>query len=128
MTRKLKIINASLSLTSLFAYLEWGKNNHAYLFEAEREVIGQLIQAPSEILHPFIIIPLIGQILLLSTLVPKHPGARLSVIGMGCIGILIMFIFFIGIIAQHWYTVFSTLPFLSFAFMQMRLLRRKSEA
>ena len=125
MTRKLKLINASIVATSFLGYLEWGHNNRIFLGEAELQIIRQAFKAPSQILHPFIIIPILGQLLLLYSLFKKQPGARLSVIGMSCIGILLAFVFFIGIISRHWYTALSTLPFLFFAFMQLRLLRRK---
>jgi hypothetical protein len=125
MTRKLKLINASLVAASFVGYLEWGQNNHIFLGEAELQIIKKAFTAPSQILHPFIILPLLGQLLLLYTLFKKQPGARISLIGMSCIGILLAFVFFIGIISRHWYTVLSALPFLFFAFMQVRLLRRK---
>lgn len=125
MIRKLKTINATLLTTSFLGYLEWEQNNHAFLGEAELQVIRQAVTTPSEILHPFIIIPLLGQVLLFYSLFKKQPGAGLSLIGMSCIGILMAFVFFIGIISRHWYTLISTLPFLFFAFLQLRMLRRK---
>lgn len=125
MTRSLKLINASLIATSFVGYLEWGQNNRIFLGEAEVQIIKQVFKAPSQILHPLIVIPLLGQLLLFYTLFKKQPGARKSVIGSSCIGILLAFVFFVGIISRHWYTALSALPFLFFAFLQLRLLRRK---
>jgi hypothetical protein len=64
----LKVFNALLVLTSLFGYLEWGGENQIFLFQAEMELIRKLAIDPMAAAHPFTLVPLLGQMLLLITL------------------------------------------------------------
>ncbi len=108
---KHKILNAALILTSVIAYLEWGGGNNTFLLNGEIDVIKKLFTDPSKAIHPFTIIPLIGQIILLFTLFQKQPAKWLTFTGMGCIGLLLLFIFFIGLLGGNVKILFSTLPF-----------------
>ena len=67
-----KILNTLLVLSSLIGYLEWSGNNHLFIVEAEREIILKLFTDPNSIIHPLIILPIGGQILLLLTLFQKN--------------------------------------------------------
>lgn len=107
-----KVLNLLLIVTSLFAYLEWGGGNSAFLFQAEYEVFNKLLTSPSDVVHPFSLVPMLGQVLLLITLFQKSPWKSLTFAGMGCIGVLLVFIFFIGIVAPNFKMLASTLPFL----------------
>jgi len=69
---KIKFLNGLLILTSLVGYLEWAGNNHLFLFQAEADIIKKLITDPKSVMHPFILLPIIGQVLLLITLFKKH--------------------------------------------------------
>ena len=95
---KLKLLNAALIVTSVIAYLEWGQGNSMFLLSAEADIIKGLFTNPGSVIHPFTLIPLAGQLLLLATLFQKQPGRVLTYLGMGCIAILLLFIFAIGII------------------------------
>ena len=107
-----KIINALLLLSSLFGYLEWGKGTSAFLFQAEYEVLKIGFTHPQSVSHPFTLIPLLGQFLLLVSLFRKAPSKTLSYIGIGCIGVLLACMVFIGLFSMNMKIVISTLPFL----------------
>lgn len=109
---KSKILNFLLLITSLFGYLEWGGNNHIFLFNAEAEIISKLFSDPASVLHPFTIIPMVGQTMLLITLFQKQPGKVLTYISIGGLGILLGFIFVIGLMGLNYKMIFSTIPFL----------------
>lgn len=109
---KTKVLNILLIITSLFGYLEWGIDNKSFLFEAEYEVLSKLFTDPESAAHPFTLFPLSGQILLLITLFQKQPGKMLTYAGIACLGILLGFMFFIGITGPHFKILISTLPFL----------------
>jgi hypothetical protein len=109
---KAKILNGLLIVTSLFGYLEWGGNNHIFLIQAEVEIITKLITAPKSVMHPFVLLPLIGQVLLTITLLQKTPHQWLSYIGSACLGILLIFMFIIGIMSLNFKIICSTIPFL----------------
>lgn len=121
---KIKIFNLLIIFTSLFGYLEWGKNNSSFLYAGEFEVIKKLFTDPESIVNPFIIIPLIGQILLLITLFQKSPNKYLTYSGIACLGLLLGLMTFIGIINLNFKILISTLPFIITSFLSIRELRR----
>jgi len=108
---KLKLLNLGLVLTSLFGYLEWGGgNNAAFLAEAEAEVLTRAFAEPMAVLHPFTVLPLVGQVLLVATLFQRRVSKLLTVIGLACLSLLILLIFAIGIAVFEYRMVLSTLP------------------
>ncbi len=114
---KIKILNVLLIISSLFGYLEWGEGQHSFLFQIEAELFQKIVSEPSSVIHPFTVIPLIGQLLLLLTVLQKKPNKILTYIGMGSLGLLIGFMTLIGIIGKNPKIFFSTIPFLVFALM-----------
>lgn len=110
---KEKILNILLILTSFIGYLEWGDSNQMFLIEGEIDVISKLFSNPQSVLHPFTILPLIGQLLLLITLFQKNPSTALTVIGWFGIAVLLLFMFFIGIMASNFKIIISTVPFIA---------------
>jgi hypothetical protein len=108
----LKTLNFLLILTSLFGYLEWGQDNSAFLWQAELDVLSKLIAAPGDVVHPFTMLPLAGQLLLLITLFQRKPGKFLTYAGMAGIGVLLVFMFLIGLMSLNFKIALSVLPFL----------------
>jgi cobalamin biosynthesis protein CobD/CbiB len=123
---KIKILNALLILTSLMGYLEWGKDKHAFLFQVEGQILLRLINEPVAVAHPFTVLPMIGQLILLTTLFQKNPGKLLTFMGMAGIGILLTFMFIIGLISLNVKILLSTVPFLVIAFLTIRLLKTEA--
>ncbi|MBX2892165.1 MAG: hypothetical protein KF734_14655 [Saprospiraceae bacterium] len=120
---KSKLLNAALVLTSLFGYLEWGKGNSTFLFQGEYEILTKLFNDPQSVIHPFILLPLFGQLLLLTTLFQKKPNKTLTYVGIGCIGLLLGFMFVIGILGRNYKILISTLPFIATAIVAIRNFR-----
>lgn len=120
-----KLFNLLLILTPLAGYLEWGQGNASFLFEAELEVLSNLFTNPSAAIHPFTILPMLGQLILIFTLFQKQTGKKLTFTGIGCIALLILFMFFIGISSLNYKIVISTLPFLATAIATI-LFRKKT--
>ena len=119
-----KILTTLLIVSSLFGYLEWGQNNHMLLFQAEAEIITKLFTDPLSALHPFTVLPLLGQVLLLVTLFQKRQSKILTYIGIGGIGILLALMFLIGCMELNFKILLSTVPFLVLAFLTIRHLRK----
>lgn len=117
---KPKILNFLLVFTSLLGYLEWGKNNKQFLFQAESEILSKLFNDPTSVIHPLTILPLAGQILLLITLFQKHPNKILTFTGIGGIGLLLGLMFFISLISLNFKILSSTIPFLLLGFVTIR--------
>lgn len=108
---KLKFFNLLLIVTSQLGYLEWGGNNHTFLAEAEYSILKLLFTEPRSIVHPFVLFPLFGQLLLLITLFQTKPNKILTYIGIASLGLLLGLMFFIGIINLNIIILISTVPF-----------------
>ena len=121
---KSKILNSLLIITSLLGYLEWSGNSHSFLFQAEAEILSKLFTDPISTLHPFTILPLIGQLLLIVTLFQKTPSKTLTYIGIGSLGILLAFMFVIGLMSLNFQIILSTIPFLCISAIAIRHYRK----
>jgi uncharacterized membrane protein len=115
-----KLLNVCLILTSFIGYLEWGGNNSMFLLQGEIEIFSKFVKDPNSIVHPFILLPLIGQLLLLYTLFQKRTNKIITYIGIGGIGILLLFMFLIGLISLNYKILISTIPFLITAVLTVR--------
>ncbi len=112
---KPKILNLLLLISSLFGYLEWGNDQHAFLFQSEYELLSKIFSEPQSAAHPFILMPLLGQLLLLISLFQEKPSRMLTYIAIGSLGLLLGFMFVIGLMGMKLKILLSTLPFLALA-------------
>ncbi len=117
---KSKILNILLMVTSLFGYLEWSGNRHSFLFQVEGEFFLKLFSDPVSVIHPFTVLPLIGQILLIITLFQKRPGRLLTNTAIVGLGILLGLMQLIGIISFNLKIIFSTIPFIVVTLLTIR--------
>jgi hypothetical protein len=120
-----KIFNFLLIFTSLFGYTEWGSNHHAFIFEMEKELLVHFISEMGAFSHPLILIPLIGQLLLILTLFHKEPNKKLTFIGLGCLSLIILMFLFAGILSTNFKIIGSTIPFFVVAIITVRSYRKK---
>jgi hypothetical protein len=116
----LKIKHVLLLLSSLFVYLEWGGEQSAFLFMTEAVVLKNLLTAPSENLHPMIVLPFIGQVLLLVNILKKEMSDGMAQWGLGLLSVLILFVTFIGIWTANIKIILSVIPFLVTATLLLR--------
>ena len=122
---KTKILLLLLLISSLFGYLEWGGGNHIFLFDAEATLFYKLFTSPTKVIHPLIILPLVGQFLLFLSIFKKTPNRKVVYWGMASIGVLIGFMFFVGIISLNLKIIGSTLPFIIIAFLTFLNLKNR---
>ena len=122
---KFKLYNLLLFIFSLIGYLEWGEHQQ-FLFQMEWELLGKLTTAPLTVLHPFTILPLLGQVLLLFTLFQKTPSKKLTYLAISCIALLFLMILFVGLLGLRAKVLFSSLPFLVTALLTIRLYRKQA--
>lgn len=120
-----RVINILLLLTFLIGYLEWGKGSHVFIFQAEADLFVKLVTDPLSVLHPLIIIPFLGQILILVSVFQQNPGRLLTLLGLGCLSIIILFLFFIGIISPNFRILISTVPFIVTAIFVLKYFRKR---
>ena len=114
---KIRILTICLIIFSLFGYLEWGEGSHQFIFQMEGEVLGKIVTDITSILHPLIILPLIGQLLLLYSLVKPNAKSWILYLGVGGIGLLYTMILIVGILSANFKIIISALPFLITAFI-----------
>ena len=100
-----------LLISSLFAYLEWGGGNSSFLFQMEWDIIKKMMHDPASILHPFTLLPMLGQSLLIISLFLKEPPNWILLLGTALIGLLLFFILLIGFLSLNLLVVISVLPF-----------------
>jgi hypothetical protein len=117
---KNKILNTLLLFSSFFGFLEWGNNKKMFLFQIEAEVFSKIPHDPFAILHPFILFPLIGQVLLIITLIKKNPAKLLTYIGIGGIGILMLLVLLVGCLSKNLMIILSTIPFITISYFSIR--------
>ncbi len=124
-TQKRKVLNAMLIFSSLIGYLEWaGGTYHLFLFQGEADVLVKLFTDPQSAAHPFTLLPLAGQLALLVTIFQKEPGKILTYLGMAGIGLLLLFILFIGIMELNLKMTLSCLPFVILSILIIRENRK----
>ncbi|MBK8657169.1 MAG: hypothetical protein IPN20_25460 [Haliscomenobacter sp.] len=121
---KSKIINLLLIITSLLGYLEWGGGSHIFLFAGEIKIIQKLFTNPTSVIHPFTLIPLMGQILLLITLFQKTPSKILTYISIAGLGLLLGFMFIVGLMSMNLKIIISTIPFIVLSILAIRHYRK----
>ncbi|MBK7867734.1 MAG: hypothetical protein IPJ75_12585 [Ignavibacteriales bacterium] len=122
------LLNLLLVITSLLGYLEWGKDERIFLLEGEILIISKLFTDFTSVIHPFILLPMAGQILLIVTLFQKSPSRLLTYLGLGSIGILLFFMFLIGLLSLNYKIFLSTIPFLVTGFFViMKNRKQKTE-
>jgi hypothetical protein len=124
---KSKIVNLLLLITSLLGYLEWGRDKHLFLFQAEGEIFSKLFTEPLSVLHPFTILPLVAQVMLIVTLFQKKPSKVLTYMSIGGLGVLLVLMFVIGIMSVNFKILFSTFPFIVVAILAIRHFRNLND-
>lgn len=107
-------------VSPLCGYLEWGGGNSAFLIQMEYDAIHQLVNNFWATLHPLVLLPLAGQLLLVIFIFQKHPKKQLLVTSILLIGLLFGFIFIAGIISMRLQIVLSTIPFFLSSFCAIR--------
>lgn len=115
-----KTLNVLLILTSLFGYIEWGKDQHSFLFQMEYEIVFGASRAASNFTHPAILIPLLGQLIILFTIFQKTPNRWLTFLGLACLSTIMLLIFVAGIASLNYRIILSAIPFLVTAIFVLR--------
>jgi hypothetical protein len=106
-----RFINLALLFTFLFCYLEWADRS-SFIFQAEYEFFFGGKDVVGSFSHPLILLPFLGQILLLITVFLRRPNRALSLTGLLLLCPLVFMIFLVGVLSLNWRILVSTIPFL----------------
>ena len=109
----LKLFIAGVIVSFLFCYLEWGNDKSGFLFQIQYQIIRDNLWR--SLLHPLVILPFLGQVILLMTLLQNNPIKLLVRIGILFESSLALIILIVGLLTLKYRIILSTLPFLFFA-------------
>jgi heme A synthase len=112
---KYRLLLLGIWISFLFCYLEWGQDNSGFMFQMEWTAFMEARKSLSAIVHPFILLPFLGQILVLIAIFQKRSRRRLVVAGVLLLSLLVLMILLVGILAFNLKIILSTVPFLLIA-------------
>lgn len=122
---KTRALPIALLASFLLGYMEWGTDQKMFVFQVIQEIYIKAISNPYDVLHPFIIIPFLGFTGLLYTLFQKKPSRLLTFFSVGCMALIILFLFAIGIITANIKMMVFNFPFIVFLVITFKLYRYK---
>ena len=119
---QLRLLLIFLAVSPLVCYLEWGTDQSAFLYEIEYDLLFGSKASQGAFTHPFVFLPMLGQVLLLISAFLKRPSRRLAIFGIAGIGLLVLMVLLTGILGGNWKVIASTMPFLlaSLIFLRWR--------
>jgi len=120
---QLKIL---LLISTFIGYLEWGTDQSSFIVQSEWEVLKKVPEDPLSLWHPFILLPVAGQLLLLFDIIKKNKGKKLSVIAIVLMSLLYLMILFIGLLDMNFKKILSALPFFILSFVIIRSKNTKT--
>jgi len=119
-----KLLIVGMLIFSLFGYLEWGKGSSTFLFQAEAEVLQKLLVSPMEALHPFTVLPLLGQILLLVALLRSPENRKIIYTGIFFLSALPAFMLLIAALSMNIKIFLSVTPFFLCVYLYFRAIKK----
>lgn len=122
-----KLIVTCIFISSFFGYLAWGGDNSAFIFEAEYQILFRQGDRANTFAHPMVLLPFVGQLLMLIALFQKKPDKRLVLSGIALMSILFLLLFAIGFMGGNYKITLSTLPFIGFSLWYIRSLYVKKQ-
>lgn len=120
---KTKWIHLGLVVSFLIGYMEWGKDQKMFIFQAFADIIEKGLADPITFLHPFILFPLVGFVGILYSLFQNKPNKTLTLISIGGMALIMLFIFFIGVFTGNVKMILFNLPFMVFMVLEVLALR-----
>ena len=126
MQKKLSLLCALFSF--LVCYLEWGQNNSSFIFEVEYLILFQKSGKADSFMHPLILLPFVGQLLILYALFQKSPRKSLVFSGLSLMGLLVVLVLLVGILSRNPKIALSTVPFLLSSLWYIWVFRSTSSA
>lgn len=109
-----------LVLAAGCCYVEWA-NESATLFQMEWIILRSLGSAAYNFLHPVVLMPMVGQLLLLVSMLRVRPLRALVLTGIAMLGILVLLVLLAGIMGRQLLMILSCLPFIGLAILYVRI-------
>ncbi|MFN8155519.1 MAG: hypothetical protein U0Y08_14595 [Bacteroidia bacterium] len=119
---KLRWISLGLFLSFLICYFQWGHQS-MFLFQMEADVLLSEKRNLHNFSHPLIILPFIGQLLLLVPLFKKNFPLKFILVSNILLSLLVFMVLLSGVLSMNVKMVLSTLPFIFFTVLLVRAWR-----
>ena len=122
----MRLIIIGLILSFLICYLEWGMDQSSFVFQAEYDI---LIRKPQlqTFLHPVVLAGLIGQFLLVFSVLRIIPNKKMALTGLIPLLLFVVFLFLIGLFSLNMKILTSTLPFLFLSILFFTRYRKEAK-
>jgi hypothetical protein len=117
-----RILPIAIFLAFLFCYLEWAGGNSGFIFQLEYDAFSRGMDK-SSFMHPLIILPLVGQIMLFISIILLKRKAIL--VGILLLSVLVVVIFLVGLLAFNLKIILSALPFLVLSALYISRYRKE---
>lgn len=107
-----RTLHVLLALTPLICYLQWGGGHAATLAEIEWQILTTTKDSLQSLLHPFFLLPLLGQIALLVTAFTKKSPLIISIGGQVLLSLIVFMVALSGILTRNLLMLASAVPFI----------------
>lgn len=114
----------SLFLSFFVCYMEWPPDNSAFVGEMAYQILFQRDDHTDTLLHPMILLPFLGLLLVLYAALRKEPDKRVIFTAMALMGVLVLLLLAIGIMGGNAKIVLSTLPFIGASVWCFRVFKQ----
>jgi ABC-type uncharacterized transport system permease subunit len=95
----LRVLLAACLLSFLLCHLSWGKGQGGYFWELELEILAGGLR--KDLLHPALLLPFLGQLLLLWSLIAPTIRKRTAFAGIALCGVLVLFLLLIKLLGRE---------------------------
>lgn len=112
-TQRIRVVNAGLLIAFSICYLEWGKDNAAFIFQVEYTIFSKESGLMQTLTHPVILPGLVGQILLIISILKKTLNKTINLTGVLLLGFIVLFLLYIGICSANYKIMLSTVPYIT---------------
>lgn len=107
-----KLLKLALFVSFLFCYLEWSGGNSGFIFQMEYSILAENSLTES-ITHPFVFIPLAGQLVLLVLLFTRTSFRKLTIAALLMLCVLVVMFLLVGFLSGNLKIIAFSLPFIA---------------
>jgi len=119
---KQRLLPILIFISFFFCYLEWAGGNSGFIVQLEYDAFSRGMDK-SSFIHPLIILPLVGQIMLFISIILLKRKAIL--VGIVLLSVLVVVIFLVGLLAFNLKIILSALPFLVLSTLYISRYRKE---
>ena len=123
-TIKIRLIKLGILLAFFFCYLEWGKDHSAFIFQLQFTLFTGSANS-SAFFHPLILIPFIGQLLLMVSICIPWLGKKLTITAITLLSSLVLMVILAGSLSLNYKILLSAFPFVLFSSIYIYKIKNK---